>query len=122
MGKSITAIWTNKCPRCRKGELFEKPFEFSNPLAMHKNCENCGKDFEPEPGYYFGAMFLSYAISTFLLLPMALFFVFYYKWSIEGAMALVFFIGLILFFKILRVSRSLWIHIMVKYDPSFSKS
>lgn len=122
MAKSLKAIWTNKCPRCRKGNLFVDPFEFGNPLNMNAHCEVCEKNFEPEPGYYFGAMFLSYAITTFTLLPLALFLVFYFKWNIEGAMAFVFFIGLISFFKVLRVSRSLWIHIMVKYDPYFNNS
>lgn len=122
MGLSLTSIWNNKCPKCRNGELFEKPFEFNNPLAMHKFCNNCNQNFEPEPGFYYGAMFISYGISTFLLLPLALTLVFYLGWSVEGAMVFVIFLGAILFFKILRVSRSLWIHIMVKYDANHNNN
>ncbi len=122
MGMSISAMWNNKCPRCREGDLFVKPFKVGDPLAMPKYCKVCDKDFEPEPGYYFGAMFLSYAISTFLLLPTALLLVFYYNWSVEGAMVMVIFLGAVLFLKILRVSRSLWIHIMVRYNPSYKKT
>ncbi len=31
---------------------------------MNKNCPHCGADLEPEPGFYFGAMFVSYALSV----------------------------------------------------------
>ncbi|MFT7032909.1 MAG: hypothetical protein ACJA2S_001410 [Cyclobacteriaceae bacterium] len=30
---------------------------------MYKKCTVCNLTFEPEPGFYYGAMFISYAIS-----------------------------------------------------------
>lgn len=33
---------------------------------MNSHCSNCEVSFEPEPGFYFGAMFVSYAISVAL--------------------------------------------------------
>ncbi len=33
---------------------------------MNAHCTNCGVSFEPEPGFYFGAMFVSYALSVVL--------------------------------------------------------
>lgn len=89
---------------------------------MHHQCATCAQRFEPEPGYYYGAMFLSYGISVFLLLPGALFMVFYLKWSVNAAMALVIFLGAIFFIRILRFSRSLWINLMVRYDPRYKKN
>lgn len=117
------AMWTYKCPKCRSesSELFVKPFKFSEPLNMHKHCEVCGQNFEPEPGYYYGAMFLSYIISSFLLLSLALILVFYFGWTVESAMIVVILVGLGLFFRILRTSRALWIHAMVKYDASLKR-
>ncbi len=29
---------------------------------MHKNCPNCNFKFEKEPGFFFGAMFVNYAL------------------------------------------------------------
>ncbi|MBT8232341.1 MAG: DUF983 domain-containing protein [Saprospiraceae bacterium] len=117
---SLSAMWKNKCPRCRQGQMFVEPFKFSDPLAMNKNCSVCNQAMEPEPGFYYGAMFLSYIISTFTLLPLALLLVFYFKWSVEAAMGIVILFGALFFFKILRGSRSLWIHMMVRYDKSYS--
>ncbi len=115
--KRITALYNYKCPRCRKGDLFVKPLDIKNPLDMHKRCSSCNLNFEPEPGYYFGAMFISYAISASILLPIALFAVFRYGWSANQAMLLILFIGAVGFLKILRLSRSMWINIMTPYNP-----
>jgi len=30
---------------------------------MHKSCPNCHQDFMQEPGFYFGAMYFSYAFN-----------------------------------------------------------
>ena len=38
-----------------------------NMLKMHHSCPGCGQDFMPEPGFYFGAMYFSYAINVALM-------------------------------------------------------
>jgi len=88
---------------------------------MPYSCAVCKQIFEPEPGYYYGAMFLSYILSVTLLLPIALMAVFVFDWSINGAIVFIIFIGMVSFLRVLRFSRSLWINIMVKYDPSYRK-
>ncbi len=123
MSFSVKAMWQYRCPKCRdaSSSLFKKPFHFKEPLNMNHSCDSCGQSFEPEPGYYYGAMFISYLLSTFLLLPIALVLVFYFEWKESSAMIIVILTGLLLFFRILRMSRSLWIHAMVKYNPGVKK-
>lgn len=118
--KKLINAWRYLCPRCRKGDLFLIPLELGKPLAMHNRCSVCNQNFEPEPGYYFGAMFISYSISVLFLLPMTLLLVFYFKWAINPAIAFVIFIGAMLYIWILRFSRSLWINIMVGFDKRYS--
>ena len=117
MAFSLKAMWNYKCPRCRRGDIFTKPFNISKPLDMPENCSYCNQKIEPEPGFYYGAMFISYIVSSLLLLPVPLALVFIWKWSFEGAMGLMILITALLYFKFLRGSRSLWLHTMVKYDP-----
>lgn len=88
---------------------------------MYNECTICQQRFEPEPGYYFGAMFISYGLSVMFLLPLALLIVFYFKWSVNAAMAFVIFLGMLFFIRILKFSRALWINIMVSYDPRYNK-
>ncbi len=89
---------------------------------MNESCEHCGQKFEPEPGFYYGAMFISYILSGWIFVGTALLLVFASGWSIEAAMGIVIVIAVVTFFKLLRLSRSLWIHLIVKYDPDKSKT
>ncbi len=114
---SFKAMWNNKCPRCRQGDLFVSPMRLKNPIDMPEKCAHCGQRLEPEPGFYYGAMFISYIFSGWFLLIPTLILVFYFKWSIEAAMAFAIFLGIITYLKVLRGSRSLWLHLMVKHDP-----
>lgn len=53
-----------KCPRCQQGNLFEEsnPFKLDRAMDMPKNCPICNQDFVKEPGFYDGAIWLSYLI------------------------------------------------------------
>ncbi|NRB49682.1 MAG: DUF983 domain-containing protein [Saprospiraceae bacterium] len=114
----LKSIVQYRCPRCRTGKLFNEPFDFYNPLDMPERCPTCNQHFEPEPGFYFGAMFVSYGLSAILLLVPALILVLGYDWSATRAMIVILAIGAISFFRILRLSRSVWIHINVKYQAT----
>lgn len=53
-----------KCPRCGQGHMFKdpNPYNIYNYDKMNRYCSNCNMDFENETGFYFGAMYVSYAI------------------------------------------------------------
>jgi uncharacterized protein (DUF983 family) len=59
-------ILKNECPNCHKGKVFsDKSFFFSLGFPkMHVNCSHCNFKFEKEPGYFFGAMFINYALTV----------------------------------------------------------
>jgi len=71
--KPSTAAWQGKCPRCQEGDIFKYPFvqvlKFS---AMNTHCSKCGASFTPEPGFYFGALFVSYAFNVALLIAVSI--------------------------------------------------
>jgi uncharacterized protein (DUF983 family) len=58
-----------KCQKCRTGKVFKTsvfhPFRFSD---AYDNCPKCGHKFEEEPGYFWGAMYVSYGFSAGLML------------------------------------------------------
>lgn len=110
------SAWNYYCPRCREGKIFTEPLVLSEPLNMPEKCSVCGQRTNPEPGFYYGSMFLSYILSGFLLLGTALLLVFYFGWTANQAMLFVLFLAAVIYLKILRVSRSIWIHAVVKYD------
>ena len=54
-----------KCPHCGKGDIFHKRtglFELPN---MKEACEICSYRFYREPGYFLGAMYVSYGLAVF---------------------------------------------------------
>ena len=41
-------------------------------LTMNSRCKECGCKFENEPGFYYGAMYVSYGVSLAISAPIAL--------------------------------------------------
>ena len=56
------AVVHAKCPRCRRGDLFATPMYSFKSQVMNKTCPHCGLTYEREPGYFYVAMLLSYAM------------------------------------------------------------
>lgn len=130
MPNKISAIFKFKCPRCRRGDLF--PYSmFSKKLAqMNKRCAHCNQNFEPEPGFYFGAAYVSYGLTIGLWVALwaalaTLDVIGLINFAIFDDMWFFLFTGLILLVITLpylfRLSRALWIHMFVKYDREVAK-
>lgn len=67
------AILLKKCPKCRKGDVFK--YSIWNPFKvtlMYKQCPNCHVTYEQEPGFFIGAMYVSYVFSVALILMVGL--------------------------------------------------
>lgn len=50
-----------RCPRCHHGRVFKGLF------AMNERCGVCALKFEREPGYFVGAMYISYALASIVV-------------------------------------------------------
>ena len=110
-----------RCPKCRTTKMFTEPLKLKDPLSMYESCANCGQRFEPEPGFYYGAMFISYIVSGWILLLLALFLVFVIGWSLDSVKWIIIAVGLLAFLKTVRISRSIWIHMVVKYSAELNR-
>lgn len=82
---------------------------------MYKRCPHCGLVFEPEAGFYYGAMFISYALGVVacLLLYAILYFVFGISvlWGFISIVVCLLAVSPYLF----RFSRALWLSFFVNY-------
>ncbi|MES2763806.1 MAG: DUF983 domain-containing protein [Bacteroidota bacterium] len=54
-----------KCPNCGKGNVYAKKKRFLELPVMKDDCEVCHYHFDREPGYFLGAMYISYALAVF---------------------------------------------------------
>lgn len=67
------AVITGKCPRCRKGDLFvHGAYSFKDFTKMHDRCPVCDQKYQVEPGFFFGAMYVSYAFTVALVVNIGL--------------------------------------------------
>jgi phage FluMu protein Com len=53
-----------KCPRCRRGNMFEGATYSLGSNRINLNCPHCQMVFEIEPGYFYAAMYVSYAMNV----------------------------------------------------------
>jgi uncharacterized protein (DUF983 family) len=62
----LFSIMNNKCPHCHKGNFWEtsNPYDLKRFSKMNTRCPVCNEDFKREPGYYFGATYVSYGLTV----------------------------------------------------------
>jgi uncharacterized protein (DUF983 family) len=61
----LSKVISGKCPKCEQEKMFKtsgNPFIFKMPI-MNKSCSKCGYVYERETGFFFGAMYISYALT-----------------------------------------------------------
>ena len=114
----LGSVFGMTCPRCRRGDLFPTgSFSFDQPFKQYEHCPQCGQNYFPEPGFYYGAMFISYIGSGFFCLG----FVMLLYWVVGlglGTSFLLLGVLLAIFFVWwFRLSRSIYFHLMTRYRP-----
>ncbi len=65
-GTKLYSIFNFKCPHCHEGEFFKSRNPY-NPRSMsetNKKCSVCQRKLSLEPGFYYGAMYVSYSFGV----------------------------------------------------------
>jgi uncharacterized protein (DUF983 family) len=119
------SVLEEKCPRCREGKMFETtPYRIKTFDKMHVHCPNCGLKFDIEPGFYTGAMYVSYAFSVAIFLVTGFILYLFFKDPDLIVYVLTTFSIVILLFPLLyRYSRVIYLHLFggIRYDPDYRK-
>ena len=101
-----------KCPKCGRGNLFvnPNPYNYRTMDIMYNKCANCGVSFKgDEPGFYWGSMFVSYAISAGIVLVNLLWLHYFFGWNL-AALIIPNILIIIVFAPVnFRISRALWL-------------
>ena len=116
----ISSILKCKCPKCREGDLFlnKNAFKYKGFLDVHDNCLKCNQDFQIEAGFYLGAMFVSYGLTIALTVAIFVAFVVLNVYSLVPFLITAAICLIITTPFILRISRSIWIAMAVKYETN----
>jgi hypothetical protein len=122
----LKATLTFQCPACRKDSMYENPslYTWSKIGKTKKNCSHCNTDLQPEPGFYFGAAYVSWgltvatwvavlvALKTFALIGWIEFAFLTHPitFLITGVIT-----SLVIFPYMFRLSRSIWSHWFIPF-------
>ena len=123
-GNKLYSIIYNYCPRCQSEKFWPKNNPYKNILVNNGgdlgSCKNCNFKYEIEPGFWYGAMYVSYAIGVAIML-----FLLVLSITIFPEINTLNQIFFVTFFILLsspinyHYSRLIWINIFVHYKNDF---
>ncbi len=117
-GNKLYSILTGTCPRCHEESMYldKNPYNLTNIFKMYDRCSHCGTKYKIEPSFFYGAMYVSYAVG--IAFAVAAFVISYLFLGTSLKYTFIAIVGTLIIFLpiIIRTSRNIWINIFVKYD------
>ena len=118
-GSKLYSIIYLKCPRCHRGKFLQNPvYDMSTITRVRSNCEECHLNFKIEPSFYYGSMYVSYAVNVAIMVAISgCFFIFSDEFSFLKTF-ITFVVVIVLGAPYINaVSKILWANLFLKYDP-----
>ena len=117
-GSKLYSIFKMKCPQCQEGDFFiSHPYDLKKAGDLHENCSKCGLKYSKEPGFYYGAMYVNYALGVALFVTLWVSFnLFFPDLSVGWQIGLIIFFTVILTPYMYALSKIIWANIFIKYD------
>ena len=123
-GSKLYSILTGSCPKCHQESMYSdaNPYHLGSLFKMHERCSHCSTKYKMEPSFFYGAMYVSYAVGiAFAVAAFVIAFLFIGTSLVNTFIAIV--ATLVVFMPvIIRLSRNIWINFFVSYDPSALKT
>src|SRR6056297_215938 len=116
-GHWLYSILNYKCPKCHEGDLYPgSAFEFSKLFTMNEKCSHCGQEFELEPGFYWGSMYVAYGLASGIMLTGFEILYFFFDVDVTTGILIVAAVLFLFYAWVFRTARAIWINIYVNYD------
>ncbi|WP_339609626.1 DUF983 domain-containing protein [uncultured Planktosalinus sp.] len=117
-GTKAYSIFTGTCPVCQNESMYEEsnPYKISKIFNMHNRCSHCNTKYKIEPSFFYGAMYVSYAVGVaFAVAAFIISYVFFGGGLMTSFIAIVGTL-VVLMPVIMRLSRNIWINLFMHYD------
>ncbi len=122
-GSKLNSILTGSCPKCQNESMYtdKNPLHLGNVLQMNENCSHCGLKYQIEPSFFYGAMYVSYALNV--AVGVAAFIISHIFIGLNLIQAFIAIIGtlVVTFPFVLRWARNIYINMFISYDPNAGK-
>jgi uncharacterized protein (DUF983 family) len=119
-GSKLYSILRHKCPRCHEGDFFvSHPYDLSKAGDIHPECPKCGLKYQAEPGFYYGAMYVSYALAVALFVTIWVSFnLFLPSFSVGWQIGAIIFFTLLLGPYLYALSKIIWANFFFSYEKN----
>mgnify|MGYP002725703322 CR=1 FL=1 len=120
IGSKLYSILRWKCARCHRGEMFrtENAYSVKNIANMYDACPVCGQNYWPEPGFYYGSMYVSYALTIAMSVAVFVAMTVLWRFDVVTYLAINSTVLILAFPWVFRTSRAIWLNFFVHYDKS----
>ena len=117
-GSKLYSILTGTCPKCQQESMYldKNRFKLNKLLKMNEHCSHCGLRYEIEPSFFYGAMYVSYALNVAIGIAAFIVSFVILKSNLKEAFIAIIASMIILFPMVLRWSRNIYINIFISFD------
>jgi hypothetical protein len=116
MKDKLKSIIGMKCPQCLEADFFiSHPYDLKNAGKTPLNCPNCNLDFRQEPGYYFGALYVSYGLGVGLFVGIYFAFALFVKdFNVWWPISIIAIVSILTGPYLYALSKIIWINMFIK--------
>ena len=119
MNPILYSVSKNKCPRCHQGDVFVHGHAFKKGFdKMHSHCSSCHLKYEKEPGFFYGAMYVSYALTVAIFVTVWVLNLWFLNLSTTGFITTVILSIVGLMTIVYRTARLTWLNFFVRYNKT----
>jgi len=122
-GTKLFAIITGVCPKCHQESMYleKNPYKLSSTLKIHENCSHCNTKYKIEPSFFYGSMYVSYAVGVAFAVAVFIISFVFFSASLNTTLIAIITTLVVLMPVIMRLSRNIWINIFMSYDENLAK-
>ncbi|MFY0715007.1 DUF983 domain-containing protein [Seonamhaeicola sp. NFXS20] len=122
-GTKLYSIITGCCPKCHQESMYstKNPYILSDTLKVNERCSKCNTKYRIEPSFFYGAMYVSYAVGIAFAVAAFVISNLIFKASLKVTFISI--VGTLIVFMpiIMRLSRNIWINFFMSYDENLVK-
>ncbi|MCF6130916.1 DUF983 domain-containing protein [Flavobacterium wongokense] len=122
-GSKLNSILTGTCPRCQEERMYvdRNPYNLPKLFKMHEHCSHCGLQYQLEPSFFYGAMYVNYGLTVALGVAVFIITKIFMGMDITESFLSIILALIILMPVNLRLSRNIYINMFVSFDKEAVK-
>jgi uncharacterized protein (DUF983 family) len=116
-GSKLYSVSHFTCPQCHEGKfLVSNIYDLRHAGDVRENCDVCGLKYSIEPGFYYGAMYVSYGLGVALFVSIwASCNLFFNNIGVWTQIGVVVFFSIVLSPYLFALSKIIWANMFIQF-------